>query len=466
MGGHRLQGPHPDFDNDYESPQSANEYGEPAGGERAPGRTTLAESAYAAARRLMGGGGPAPDGDAARKNILALHLDIELAGVRDLAERYSGRPLNEEQLGVLRGLVAQRVAVLQQLGQVIAQHDAAQDRADSAQAALDAQENLPAWKRALRGNARRFMLTHGWILKAAAGMSDFINRHGERTREIREAAIARGDYRGASFAHAYAYVEMQVDQISTGLGTAAREAKAAREAESALEALEHSLAAVVGVAEAGLAAYALVEPFAGGSPGGPVTPAAVAADGALAVGHVVGHSAIAGVAAPLSWAGIAMATAAVGGEKGSAAAGGGSEKVDGEKDKQVASREPSTRPEPARSEAVPRHASSRSLTDIQTRDWYHARLAEIDEVLARMEAEGRSREEIAKTVHGLRNEAKMQGRELMKNQDLAKSLPPPLSWEEALAKYDGDYEKIIEGSKQSNTSVDTMIEQRRARGEK
>ena len=116
---------------------------------------------------------------------------------------------------------------------------------------------------------------------------------------------------------------------------------------------------------------------------------------------------------------------------------------------------PPSTPEPA----------PRSLTDVQTRDWYHARLDEIDAKVAKMRADGTPLEQIAKEAHRLRNDAKMAARGLMADQEAAAKLPPPLSWEDAVKKYNGDYEKIIGKSQTSNKAVDAMIEAKRAAGE-
>jgi uncharacterized Zn-binding protein involved in type VI secretion len=106
-----------------------------------------------------------------------------------------------------------------------------------------------------------------------------------------------------------------------------------------------------------------------------------------------------------------------------------------------------------------------SLTDIQARDWYNAKIAEIDGVEKRMRLEGMSSKEIFETTTELRNEVKLKARELMQDQELAKSLPPPKTKEEVLAKYGGDYEKAIAGSKRTNRDVNAAIEDRRAKGE-
>jgi HTH-like domain len=107
----------------------------------------------------------------------------------------------------------------------------------------------------------------------------------------------------------------------------------------------------------------------------------------------------------------------------------------------------------------------RSLTDIQARDWYNNKVAETDAIEQQMRAEGRSSKEIFERTTQLRNDAKMQARDLMQNQELAKSLPPPKTPEEVLNKYGGDYEKAIAASKRTNPTVNQTIEDRRASGE-
>jgi len=108
----------------------------------------------------------------------------------------------------------------------------------------------------------------------------------------------------------------------------------------------------------------------------------------------------------------------------------------------------------------------RSLTNIQARDWYNARVAHIDVAEQQMRAAGKSPKEIFETTTRLRNEAKIQARELMQDQALAKSLPPPKTPEEILRKYGGDYEKAIEACKRTNPKVNKAIEEMRGRGER
>jgi hypothetical protein len=82
-----------------------------------------------------------------------------------------------------------------------------------------------------------------------------------------------------------------------------------------------------------------------------------------------------------------------------------------------------------------------------------------------MRAAGKTPKEIFETTTRLRNEAKLQARELMQDQALAQSLPPPKTPEEILQKYGGNYEKAIEASKRTNPEVNKAIDELRRRGE-
>ena len=66
--------------------------------------------------------------------------------------------------------------------------------------------------------------------------------------------------------------------------------------------------------------------------------------------------------------------------------------------------------------------SSRSLDNIQTRDWYNVRVSEIESFEQEMREAGKSAKEIFDKVHGLRNAAKRQARDLMKDRNLAERL--------------------------------------------
>lgn len=110
--------------------------------------------------------------------------------------------------------------------------------------------------------------------------------------------------------------------------------------------------------------------------------------------------------------------------------------------------------------AIPAAAS---LSNVETRDWYHREVAKIDDVVEQMEAEGWSKVDIAREAHRLRNEAKWRARTLMRDQALAKRLPPVLTWDEAVQRYDGDMEAIIEKSRETNLEVDRWVERERER---
>ncbi|MFA7340793.1 MAG: hypothetical protein WC028_28665 [Candidatus Obscuribacterales bacterium] len=100
----------------------------------------------------------------------------------------------------------------------------------------------------------------------------------------------------------------------------------------------------------------------------------------------------------------------------------------------------------------------RTLTPVQARDWYNKAVDSIDAVEKQMCQAGKSIKEIFETTTDLRNRAKLQARELMADQALAKSLPPIKTPEEVLQKYGGDYAKAIDASKRTNAQVNEQIE--------
>ncbi|VVE54596.1 hemagglutinin-related protein [Pandoraea fibrosis] len=108
----------------------------------------------------------------------------------------------------------------------------------------------------------------------------------------------------------------------------------------------------------------------------------------------------------------------------------------------------------------------RSLSDIETRDWYRKQIDKIDDVENKMRNEGKSLRDIFYTTSRMRNEAKAMAREFMKNREVAETLPPILSPDAALAKYNGDYELAIQATKRTNKNVNESIEKRRNNGEK
>jgi hypothetical protein len=115
-------------------------------------------------------------------------------------------------------------------------------------------------------------------------------------------------------------------------------------------------------------------------------------------------------------------------------------------------------------EGFERIPEPKSLSNIESRDWYNAQLAKIDTVEQRMRKEGKSSEEIFEQTTQLRNEAKQIARDIMKDRARAamldKFFPIPTK-EEVLARYGGDYEKGIAASKRSNPTVNEQIEQER-----
>ena len=120
---------------------------------------------------------------------------------------------------------------------------------------------------------------------------------------------------------------------------------------------------------------------------------------------------------------------------------------------------------PSSASAAPVEPQPRSLTDIQARDWYNGKVAEFDKIEAQMRATGKSVEEIYWKLSPLRNEVKMQARDLMKNQARATAFPPPKSPEEVLQEHHGDYEAAIAASKRTSARYNKETEERRASGE-
>ena len=105
-----------------------------------------------------------------------------------------------------------------------------------------------------------------------------------------------------------------------------------------------------------------------------------------------------------------------------------------------------------------------SLTNVQARDWYNAKIDEIDAIEGTMRKAGNSAEEIFEATTKLRNEAKIRARELMKDRELREKLEkdnPIKPSEEILAKYGGNYEKAIAASKRTNLDVNRRIEELR-----
>jgi hypothetical protein len=104
------------------------------------------------------------------------------------------------------------------------------------------------------------------------------------------------------------------------------------------------------------------------------------------------------------------------------------------------------------------------LNIIETRDWYNAKVAQIDNIEQQMRKEGKSIKEIFETTTELRNQAKEEARDLMKDRRAAKRLEiesPLKTREEILAKYGGDYEKAIAASKRTSPIVNEKIEELR-----
>lgn len=109
-----------------------------------------------------------------------------------------------------------------------------------------------------------------------------------------------------------------------------------------------------------------------------------------------------------------------------------------------------------------------TLTNIQARDWYNAKVLEINTIENEMRSANKSAKEIFERTTELRNEAKQRARDLMQDrvtaERLAKDRPLKTKYE-ILVKYDGDYEKAIEASKRTNRDVNKYIEDLRKQKE-
>jgi hypothetical protein len=94
-----------------------------------------------------------------------------------------------------------------------------------------------------------------------------------------------------------------------------------------------------------------------------------------------------------------------------------------------------------------------TLSNLQTRDWYIATKVVRAAIIDKMEAAGYSDEEVAR-----------EARDLMEDREAAATFErksPNLTWEEAVKKYNGDYNLITKKSLESNEEIDKLIEQMR-----
>lgn len=111
-----------------------------------------------------------------------------------------------------------------------------------------------------------------------------------------------------------------------------------------------------------------------------------------------------------------------------------------------------------------RNPAPGSLSNIEARDWYNEQVGYIDRIEQQLRRDGKSAEEIFNVTTNLRNHAKQQTRDLMRDRRAAARLDkesPIVTPEKYLAKYNGDYEKAIEASKRTNPEVNKRIEELR-----
>ncbi len=98
-----------------------------------------------------------------------------------------------------------------------------------------------------------------------------------------------------------------------------------------------------------------------------------------------------------------------------------------------------------------------SLTNEGARIWYHAQLRALRQWGRVALENGMRKLDVAFTVFSRRNDFKMEARRLMKDQEAAKALPPPQTWNDVMKKYDGDLDAIIEASTRTNEKVDKKL---------
>ncbi|MEW6411159.1 MAG: hypothetical protein AB1483_01655 [Candidatus Zixiibacteriota bacterium] len=101
-----------------------------------------------------------------------------------------------------------------------------------------------------------------------------------------------------------------------------------------------------------------------------------------------------------------------------------------------------------------------TLTNTEIRAYYNSHISGIERAVARWEARGLSRMEIAKRASQLRNTLRLRSRALMGNQAEAAGLPPLQDFDFYVAKYssqgysgDALYDRIIEGALTTNSIV-------------
>lgn len=84
---------------------------------------------------------------------------------------------------------------------------------------------------------------------------------------------------------------------------------------------------------------------------------------------------------------------------------------------------------------MPKTPKHRSLTNIEARDWYNAKIDQIDVIEQEMRRAGTPIDKIFEVTTNLRNEARLEARDLMKDRVLAEKLQrsqPPKTPEEVL----------------------------------
>jgi hypothetical protein len=116
-----------------------------------------------------------------------------------------------------------------------------------------------------------------------------------------------------------------------------------------------------------------------------------------------------------------------------------------------------TLPELAQHFNLPTIPSAQSLTPYQARVWYSWRKSQISTLVNR----SNGLEAAAKEALEMRNTIRTTTRNSMKDTDIANFLNTKevnMTWEEAMSKYNGNYEEIIQASMRGRGVVDVLFQ--------
>ena len=105
---------------------------------------------------------------------------------------------------------------------------------------------------------------------------------------------------------------------------------------------------------------------------------------------------------------------------------------------------------------VPQPPRQASMTNFQARDWYVGNVRGIGQMIDRTQPLNQQ----ARQAFDLRNQFKDQARDAMSDRPLADHLnrtERPLTWQQALNRYNGDWQRIIDASMRTNPGVDALF---------